>query len=89
MVSSGATTYFQADNLSIRISTNSSGIVVGQQGHFPYGEAWYSSGTTTKWMFTTYENDSETGLDYALARYYDPRTGGFWSADPVEGSPRP
>ena len=38
-------------------------------------------------MFTTYENDSEAGLDYALARYCDPRTAGFCSADPVEGSP--
>lgn len=60
------------------------GQVIGQQGHYPYGEAWYSIGTTTKFIFTGYERDA-TGLDYALARYYDSSMGRFCSADPLEG----
>ena len=86
-VSGGATTYYQSDHLSVRMTTDSSGNILGQQGHFPFGEAWYSSSGNTEWMFTTYQHDQETGLEYALARYYDPRTATFCSADPVEGNP--
>ena len=43
--------------------------------------------TTNKWIFTSYQRDSESGLDYALARYYDSRTGTFCSADPLAGDP--
>jgi len=56
-------------------------------GHYPFGEAWYEQNTTTKRLFTSYENDTESGLDYALARYYDPRIASFCSADPQEGYP--
>ena len=34
---------------------------------------------------TKYEYDSETGLYYAKARYYNPRLGRFMSADPLAG----
>jgi RHS repeat-associated protein len=61
--------------------------VLSQQGSYPYGEQWYQSGPGNKWFFTSYGRDSETGLDYALARYYDSRTGTFCSADPLAGSP--
>ncbi|MFZ0856657.1 MAG: RHS repeat-associated core domain-containing protein [Candidatus Acidiferrales bacterium] len=86
-VSSGATTYYQKDHLSIRMITDANGNVVGQQGHYPFGEQWYSSNGSTEWTFTSYQNNPETGLEYALARYYDPRTATFCSADPVEGDP--
>lgn len=86
-VSAGATTYFQSDHLSVRMITNSSGSVVGQQGHYPFGEQWYSSNGSSEWRFTSYQHDNETGLEYALARYYDTRTSGYCSADPVEGNP--
>ena len=56
--------------------------MLSQQGSYPYGEQWYQSGPGNKWFFTNYNRDSETGLDYALARYYDSRTGTFCSADP-------
>ncbi len=58
-----------------------------EQGHFPYDEVWYTTSTTTKFIFTTYERDSESGLDYAMARFYISRFGRFCSADPVEGEP--
>ncbi len=64
-----------------------SGAVVGEQGHYPYGESWYSSGTTTKWQFTNYERDAESGNDYAIARFYVNRLGRFYSPDPVDGNP--
>src|SRR5882672_9511314 len=42
----GATMYYHADHLSNRVLSDASGNVVGQRGHFPYGETWYESGTT-------------------------------------------
>ena len=44
-------------------------------------------GAGENWIFTSYDRDSESGLDYALARYYDSRTGTFCSADPLAGDP--
>ena len=40
---------------------------------------------TPSYKFTGYERDSETGLDYAFARYYSPRLARFLSTDPVPG----
>jgi RHS repeat-associated protein len=80
------TTYHHPDHLSVRLDTDSSGNVVGQQGHYPFGESWYASGTTTKWQFTGYERDTESANDYATARSYVNRLGRFSSADPFAGS---
>lgn len=38
------------------------------------------------YRFTGYEYDSETGLNYAFARYYSSRLGRFLSTDPLGGS---
>jgi RHS repeat-associated protein len=87
MISAGATTYYHQDHLSARLTTDANGNILSQEGHFPFGEQWYQSGAGNKWSFTSYQRDSESGLDYALARYYDSRTGTFCSADPLAGSP--
>jgi RHS repeat-associated protein len=84
-ISSGTTTYHHSDHLSVRLSTDSSGNKLGEQGHYPYGEAWYTFNTTTKFLFTSYERDPESGNDYAMARFYISRFGRFCSADPVQG----
>jgi RHS repeat-associated protein len=80
-------TYYHQDHLSVRLTTNASGSILTQDGTFPFGESWYQSGVGNKWLFTSYQRDSESGLDYALARYYDSRTGTFCSADPLAGDP--
>jgi RHS repeat-associated protein len=87
MISGGATTYYHQDHLSVRLTTDANGNILSQEGHYPFGEAWYESGSGNNWFFTSYDRDSETGLDYALARYYNSRTGTFCSADPLAGSP--
>jgi RHS repeat-associated protein len=86
----GTTTkYHHADHLSMRVSTDSSGVAVAQSGHFPYGENWYESGGTNKLKFTSYERDAgtnESGNDYAMMRYHISRLGRFSSPDPLAGS---
>ncbi|MFZ0819429.1 MAG: RHS repeat-associated core domain-containing protein, partial [Candidatus Acidiferrales bacterium] len=75
------TKYHLQDHLSIRMTTDANGAVLGQQGHFPFGELWYDLNTTTKWMFTDKERDAESGLDDFDARYYSSSLGRFVSAD--------
>src|SRR6185437_2557546 len=87
-IAGGAATYVQADHLSARLVTDANGNVVGQQGHYPFGESWYGTGTTnTKWKFTSYERDAESSNDYAMMRYDVNRLGRFSAPDPIEGSP--
>jgi RHS repeat-associated protein len=78
--------YHIADHLSPRVTTDSTGTVVGQQAHFPFGEDWYASSSTTKFKFTSYERDTESGNDYALMRTSVNRLGRFSSPDPLAGS---
>jgi RHS repeat-associated protein len=83
-------TYFHDDHLSWRVSTDGTagsptyGQVNGQQGNYPFGESWYSS-NGNEFVFTTYQRDSESSLDYAMARYYDSGAARFCSADPLGG----
>jgi len=81
-IAGGTTNYPYWDHLSIRANANSSGAVIRTFGHFPFGETWYETGTHDKWGYTTYENDSESGLNYAMARFHNPRLGRFMSLDP-------
>ncbi len=79
--------YYHKDHLSVRASTDgSSGTAVGQQAHYPYGETWYATGTTTDYFFTSYKRDAESGNDYAVFRYDVNRLGRFSSPDPIVGS---
>ena len=59
---------------------------IADQGHFPFGEAWYLGSAGTKWQFTTHERDAESGNDYAKARFNVSRLGRFSSPDPLSGS---
>ncbi|HXL21809.1 MAG TPA: RHS repeat-associated core domain-containing protein [Candidatus Dormibacteraeota bacterium] len=85
-ISGGATTYQHPDHLSTRVSTDSTGAVVRTFGHFPFGEPWYETGTASKLKFTSYERDSESSNDYAMARSYVNRIARFSSPDPLYGS---
>ncbi|PYU00232.1 MAG: hypothetical protein DMG38_09035 [Acidobacteria bacterium] len=88
-IDSNGTRYYHQDHLSNRLATDSSGNKIGEQGHFPFGEQWYPvppASPTTKWQFTSYERDAESGNDYAAARYDISRLGRFASPDPMAGS---
>lgn len=63
-IDSSGTKYHHPDHLSVRVTTDSSGNNIGEQGHYPFGEQWYANSTTTKYFFTSYERDSESENDY-------------------------
>jgi RHS repeat-associated protein len=68
--------------------TTASGTVCYDSEFTPYGQEINHtnncSGTNSyNYKFTGYETDVETGLNYAFARYYNPRLGRFMSPDPV------
>jgi uncharacterized protein RhaS with RHS repeats len=71
----GARWYFLSDRLSVRVSLDASGNVVGRQGHLPFGEDFSESGAQQKHHLTSYERDAESGLDHAVNRYYGSNVG--------------
>jgi RHS repeat-associated protein len=76
-----------------KLVKNSTGYVtpdrLGSIGkYFPYGQERPSATTDGKEKFATYFRDSETGLDYANARYHQPGMGRFMTPDPYGGSRR-
>ena len=85
-VASGSTQYFLSDRLSIRLVLDASGLVVGRQGHLPFGEDFGESGSQEKHHFTSYERDGESGTDNALHRQYMAYTGRFNRPDPLGAS---
>jgi RHS repeat-associated protein len=88
-VASGTTSYLLTDRLSARLTLNASGSVVGRQAHLAYGEDFGESGPQEKHHFTSYERDSEHGMDYSINRAYSPTEGRFHSADLYRASGRP
>ena len=78
-------TYYHNDLLgSPVVATNSSGQVLWRESYRPYGERItndVNSGANKIW-YTTRRQDSETGLVYMGARYYDAVVGRFMGVDP-------
>ena len=58
--------------------------------YFPFGETWYQASANSEqrvaYRYTSKELDEEIGLYYYGARYYDPRTSVWQSADRILGS---
>lgn len=88
----GTILYYHVDQLgstvAISQSTSTTNGVVCYQAEFtPYGEEHdaIANKCAQNFKFAGYERDSETGLDYAFARYYSSRLGRFMSPDPLGG----
>lgn len=79
--SSGAKTYFHNDHLgSATLVTNQAGTLVENTTYDPWGQV-LSGGTASKFLYTGQEKDSETGLHYYNARYYDSNIRHFTQPD--------
>ncbi|PID83523.1 hypothetical protein CSB11_00720, partial [Candidatus Campbellbacteria bacterium] len=82
------TEYIHTDHLGgTHIITDNNSNIVKTKDYFPFGDIRIDTGTSTEDnSFTGYEHDSQTGLDYAEARYYNSKIGKFISQDSAVNS---
>jgi RHS repeat-associated protein len=80
---SGTLSYYQRDGVgSVTSLSNSSGVLANTYTYDSYGEVASSTGTLVNpFQYTGREFDSETGIYYYRARYFDPKAGRFLSED--------
>ena len=83
MLRSSTTSYYQSDGLgSITSLSNSAGSLAQTYSYDSFGKQTNSSGSVINpFQYTARELDSEPGLYYYRARYYDPKNGRFLSED--------
>ena len=81
--------FYHSDHLgSTGYVTDKDGEIYEHIEYFPFGETWVQEASNTErtpYLFSSKELDQETGLYYYGARYYDPRTSVWQSADPILG----
>ncbi len=88
----GTLSYLHPDMLgSSSLAFTSAGAVQAAQLYAPYGSVRYTFGTmpggsTEPFNFTGQRLDTQTGLLYYNARYYDPLSGRFTRADTVQNN---
>lgn len=78
--------YYVKDHLgSIRLVIDEDGDISSARDYYAYGDILreYVVGNEEKYKFTEKERDSETGLDYFGARYFDSEVGRWTSVDPL------
>lgn len=83
-------TYFHNDTSgSPMLATDANGNVVWKEHYRPYGERLKQQGNSTdnQLWFAGKPQDSDTGLSYMGARYYDPVIGRFLGVDPQDVDP--
>ena len=83
ITTAGVVTYLHTDQLgSIRMITSSTGTSTGTATYTAYGTRT-TTGTTSPFGYAGQYTDSETGLQWLRARYYDPTTAQFLTVDPL------
>ena len=71
---------------NVRQLTNSLGTVTDKYEYDAFGNDVYHTGTTpNNYLYRGEQYDSDLGLYYLRARYYNPATGRFLSRDPEDG----
>ncbi|HKO42108.1 MAG TPA: RHS repeat-associated core domain-containing protein [Pyrinomonadaceae bacterium] len=96
------TKYTTADHLDTpRVVTNSNGTVLSRHDYMPFGEEigagiggrtggmGFSVVDGLRQTFTSYQRDNESGLNYAINRYFSPTDGRFTTVDPLHESGEP
>jgi RHS repeat-associated protein len=85
MIRSGVTSYYEQDGIgSVSALSNPSGGLASTYSYDSFGNLTASTGTVTNpFRYTGREFDSETGIYFYRARYYDPAPGHFMGEDPA------
>jgi RHS repeat-associated protein len=74
---------------SVRKLTNSLAVVTDEYEYDAFGNSFTKVGTTpNNYLYRGEQYDSDLGLYYLRARYYNPATGRFLSRDPEDGYSR-
>jgi RHS repeat-associated protein len=86
MLRGGATSYYHADGLgSVTSLSSSAGAIANTYTYDAFGKLTASTGSLVNpFRYTARESDTETGLYYYRARYYDPQAARFLSEDPLQ-----
>jgi RHS repeat-associated protein len=88
-IGAGGTSWFVHDQLGSTLALLTSvGAVAGTYSYTPYGAATHTGTATTPLQFTGQFTDTESGLVYLRARYYDPVTALFLTVDPLVDTTR-
>jgi RHS repeat-associated protein len=85
MLRSSATSYYHADGLgSVTSLSSAAGSIANTYTYDSFGKLTASTGSLANpFQYTARESDTETGLYYYRARYYDPNSGRLLSEDPI------
>ncbi len=82
---SGTITYLFHDQIgNTRLLVSTTGANIGSYNYGPYGAPTHSGTTTTPLQYAGQYTESESGLVYMRARFYDPATAQFLSVDPLK-----
>jgi len=72
---------------SVRQLTNAAGVITDEYLYDAYGNSFTKTGTTPNiYLYRGEHFDSDLGLYYLRARWYNPQTGRFLSRDSLEGN---
>ena len=84
MIRGAVTSYYHADGLGNLIAlSNTDGTLAESTTYDVFGKPSTTSTLGNRFLFTGREYDTEIGLYYYRARYYDPRLGRFLQRDPL------
>jgi RHS repeat-associated protein len=81
--------YYLTDHIgNVRATVDHNGNLLGWDDFYPFGgvmpgRSMNAANPNDIYKFTGHERDAEIGLDYMLARNYDPEIGRFLSVDPL------